>query len=350
MPCISIIIPCYNAVNYIDRCMDCLRNQTIGFENLQVILVNDGSTDFTLGKMLFYENMFPEQMVVINCEVNCRQGAARNTGLNYAQADFVAFLDVDDVIAESFYEKLYKKIKEGNYDWVSAKYIDLSSKLKPVFKQPLTKQDKEYHCPKEECMIFKDFGSGMCNGKFGKLMSRIFRKSLIIENEIYFPEGLMYEDNFWGAKCDIFSKNVYIIDEVLYCYYNNENSVVSSRNAAYHLDRMKIEEMIVELYKEQGLFDKYHDRIEARFLRLYFCATWFAIFLKMDTIPDVLPVMRKKIYELFPDYKKNPHICRLPLLDQMVLKMLEPEEVYTTEELEFIKEGYIKDFLRNGFV
>ena len=110
VPYLSIIIPCYNAVNYIDRCMECLRNQTIGFENLQVILVNDGSTDFTLGKMLFYENMFPEQMVVINCEENRGQGAAKNTGLNYAQADFVAFLDVDDVIAESFYEKLYKKI------------------------------------------------------------------------------------------------------------------------------------------------------------------------------------------------------------------------------------------------
>ncbi len=207
VPYLSIIIPCYNAVNYIDRCMECLRNQTIGFENLQVILVNDGSTDFTLGKMLFYENMFPEQMVVINCEENRGQGAAKNTGLNYAQADFVAFLDVDDVIAESFYEKLYKKIKEGNYDWVSAKFIHLSSKLKPDFKQPLTKKDKEYHCPKEECIIFKDLDSGMYNGKFGILPSRIFRKSLIIENEIYFPEGLMYEDNFWGAKCSVFSKN-----------------------------------------------------------------------------------------------------------------------------------------------
>lgn len=65
---ISVIIPCYNAQKYIDRCMDCLQKQTIGMENLEIILVNDGSTDATLGKLMLYEQKYPEQILLVNCE------------------------------------------------------------------------------------------------------------------------------------------------------------------------------------------------------------------------------------------------------------------------------------------
>ncbi len=343
MPCISVIIPCYNAGSYLERCMKCLENQTIGFENLQVIFVNDASKDTTLGKLMLYEQKYPEQIVLINLEMNCGQGTAKNVGLNYAEAEYIAFLDVDDEIADVFYEKLFEKISAGNYDWVSAKFVHILPDEQPDFREPEHKNDAEFHCAEDESLLFAEYGRDTENGEFGIIPARIFRREFIIRNQIYFPEGLMYEDNYWGAKCNLFSKHVYILDEILYCYYSNENSVVSSRNAAYHLDRMKIEEMVVELCRENGLFEKYYERIEERFLRFYYCGTWLAIFLKMDAIPDVLPVMREKINKLFPDYKKNPCIKKFSLLDQMLLKLLEPTDTYTVEELEYIKEGYIKD-------
>lgn len=343
---ISVIIPCYNAQKYIDRCMDCLQKQTIGMENLEIILINDGSTDATLGKLMLYEQKYPEQILLVNCEKNQGQGAAKNIGIRYASADYIGFLDVDDVIADSFYEKLYRKITEGDYDWVSAKFIHIPPEEKPDFSMPPLKKDREYHRESNECMLFQKPDEGMCNGSFGALPARLFRRSFITEHEILFPEGLMYEDNYWGAKCGIFTKNACILDEALYCYYKNTDSVVSSRNALYHLDRMKIEEMIVELLKEQGLFERFYKEIEGRFIRMYYCGTWLAVFLKMDTIPDILSVMKQRIYELFPNYRENSYVKRLSALDQMLLKLLDDEEGYTVEELEVIKDGYVKDFLR----
>lgn len=343
---ISVIIPCYNAQKYIDRCMNCLKNQTIGLESLEIILINDGSVDATLGKLMLYEQKYPKQILLVNCVENQGQGIAKNIGIGYASAEYIAFLDVDDVIADSFYEKLYQKINEGNYDWVSAKFVHIPPEEEPDFTEPAQKRDKDYHCALDECLLFQNLGEGMCNGSFGALPTRLFRRSFITEHEIFFPERLMYEDNYWGAKCGIFSKHVYILDEVLYCYYKNTDSVVSSRNASYHLDRMKIEEMVVDLFKEQGLFERFYEEIESRFIRMYYCGTWLAVFLKMDTIPDILPEMKKKIYELFPNYKENPYLKRLSDLDQVMLKLLDDKEGYTVEELEYIKTGYVQDFLR----
>ncbi len=343
---ISVIIPCYNAQKYIDRCMNCLENQTIGLEHLEIILINDGSVDATLGILMLYEQKYPRQILLVNCEKNQGQGAAKNIGIGYASAEYVAFLDVDDVIADTFYEKLYRKIEEGNYDWVSAKFVHIPPEEEPDFTEPKQKRDREYHCALDECLLFQKMEQDMYNGSFGALPTRLFRREFIMQHEILFPEGLMYEDNYWAVKCGIFSKHVYILDEVLYCYYKNTDSVVSFRNKAYQLDRMKIEEMVVDLFKERGLFEKFHEEIEGRFIRLYYCGTWLAVFLKMDAIPDILPVMRKKIFELFPKYKENAYVKRLSQLDQMLLKLLDDEKGYTVEELEYIKKGYVQDFLR----
>lgn len=344
---ISVIIPCYNAQKYIDRCMNCLECQTIGMECLQIILINDGSTDATLGKLMLYERKHADQILLINCERNLGQGAARNIGIGYAEAEYIHFLDVDDVIADSFYEKLHGIITEGRYDWVSAKFVHIPPEEEPDFTEPAQKRDREFHCAPGENMLFLKPDKGMLNGSFGALPARLFRKSFVTEHEIYFPEGLMYEDNYWGAKCGVFTKSAYILDEALYCYYKNTDSVVSSRNTAYHLDRMKIEEMVVELVKEQGLFETFHEEIEGRFIRLYYCGTWMAVFLKMDAIPDILPAMKQKINELFPNYRENPYVQRLSPLDQAVLKLLDDEEGYTAEELNDIKKGYVQDFLRS---
>ena len=74
---ISIIIPCYNVEQYLDRCFNSLKNQTLGFERMEFIFVNDASTDHTLKKLTELEAEYPENIIVINFEENRRQGTAR---------------------------------------------------------------------------------------------------------------------------------------------------------------------------------------------------------------------------------------------------------------------------------
>ena len=81
---ISIIIPCYNVEEYIDRCLESVVAQTIGLDMLEIIVINDASTDNTLNKLYQWERRFPQNIMEITYEENQRKGGARNIRLEYA--------------------------------------------------------------------------------------------------------------------------------------------------------------------------------------------------------------------------------------------------------------------------
>ena len=120
---ISIIIPCYNSEKYIEECFNSIRNQTIGLQNIQVIFVNDASTDRTLEYLRGYEMEFPESVKVINLTINHRQGGARNQGLSHAVGEYVLFLDSDDWLDVTMCEKTYNKMIEYDVDILQFSFI-----------------------------------------------------------------------------------------------------------------------------------------------------------------------------------------------------------------------------------
>ena len=93
-------------------------NQTIGIENLEIILVDDKSTDNTVERLKQYEVAYPEQIMLILCEKNGRQGTARNIGMSYATGEYISFVDSDDWIRKDMYEILTTLIEETNADIV----------------------------------------------------------------------------------------------------------------------------------------------------------------------------------------------------------------------------------------
>ncbi len=112
---ISVIMAVYNTENYLNQAIDSILHQTIGFrENIQLILVNDGSTDDSEDIMRSYQEQYPDNIIVISQE-NQGQSAARNNGLNYVRGKIVNFLDSDDYISESAFEDVYYFFLE-NYD------------------------------------------------------------------------------------------------------------------------------------------------------------------------------------------------------------------------------------------
>ena len=104
---ISIIIPCYNAEQYIDRCLASVVNQSIGLDKLEIICVNDASTDGTWEKLCFWERQYQNEILLVDCEENGKLGKARNIGLAHASGKYVAFLDADDWMELDSYERLY---------------------------------------------------------------------------------------------------------------------------------------------------------------------------------------------------------------------------------------------------
>ena len=95
---VSVVVPCYNASMYLDKCLEYLLHQTIGIENIEIILVNDASTDdgATWGLITKYEQNYPDTIIAVNLEENLRQGGARNVGVSYASGEYHIFCDAED--------------------------------------------------------------------------------------------------------------------------------------------------------------------------------------------------------------------------------------------------------------
>ncbi len=118
---ISVIVPVYNDEKYLNRCVDSVINQTIGFENIELILIDDKSTDNTRNIMKDYENNYNN----INCiysNENHGTGVSRNIALSYATGKYIMFLDNDDYYKSNFCEIMYNEIEGTDFNIVGSKF------------------------------------------------------------------------------------------------------------------------------------------------------------------------------------------------------------------------------------
>lgn len=343
MPYISVIIPCYNVEAYINRCMDTLMHQTIGIENLEIILVNDASQDGTLNKLKEWESQYPNNIMVITYEENLRQGGARNIGIQYASADYIGFVDADDWIELDMFETLYRYAQQGNYDMVRGKFI----REHYAGEHEITNengQNYEYQfekCGDWYCHDVKQIG---VIGEYGGIWTSIYRKEPILENEIWFPEHVVYEDNFWGNIVNLYMRNLYIVDKIVYHYFINPSSTVTTRNALHHLDRLQTELLKVEEYQKRGAFDCFYRQLESDFIQLFYLNTLFILFTRFDYIPDVFNNMKESVLYYFPNYKENLELNNYNKREQLLLQLLEIPGELSMDDLERIKKAYLMTF------
>lgn len=113
---ISIIVPCYNAEKYIAACIESIFAQTVPLEMLEMIFIDDVSTDRTCQIIKSYEERYPENILLIECEKNAGLEAARNIGLQYATGDYIIFVDADEFIKKDMVQKQYEKMALYQYD------------------------------------------------------------------------------------------------------------------------------------------------------------------------------------------------------------------------------------------
>ena len=121
---VSIIVPVYNSEKYLKECLDSLTGQTLS--DLEIILVNDASTDKSYNIMLEYEQLYPGLVQVYSFQQNSKQGAARNLGIRMAKGKYLLFVDSDDVLELRACELLYNRAEAMQADIVFCDYIMFS--------------------------------------------------------------------------------------------------------------------------------------------------------------------------------------------------------------------------------
>lgn len=215
---ISIIVPIYNVKKYIDRVVNCLINQT--YHNLEIILVDDGSTDGS-SKICDKYKKKDNRIIVIH-QKNSGVSVSRNVGLKYATGEYIGFVDSDDYISLNMYETLYNNLTNTNSD------ISVCNHL--TFKDKLPEFDNESNIKIfDRIDALKDIITGGVITNF--LWNKLFKKE-VFEN-ISFPEGKIYEDLYVMPRL-IDNANIICFDSKrMYGYYQRSDSYVNS----YSLDK-----------------------------------------------------------------------------------------------------------------
>ena len=119
-PLVTVVVPVYNVAPYLPDCIESLLAQTL--QPMELIFVNDASTDDSLAVLRDYEARYPDRMRVIDSPENHKQGGARNLGLRQAKGDWVGWIDSDDFVTPDFYETLYRRVQQTGADVAFAQY------------------------------------------------------------------------------------------------------------------------------------------------------------------------------------------------------------------------------------
>lgn len=214
---ISVIVPVYNAMPYLSECLDSLLNQTC--PDLEVILVNDSSTDGSPEVMEEYVKKAPSRFVLMNTEVNRGAGGARNLGLSKASGKYVGFVDSDDIIEKEMFEKLLavaESIPDG-YDMVECGYFDQERDVAEIY---VTDEMVGKVTPESRSELIV---SG------GYLWNRIVKRTFFQRPEAEFREKCILEDadilTWLFAEIDTIGQ----CKEILYRYMNRGASLSHQR-------------------------------------------------------------------------------------------------------------------------
>ncbi|SCG86085.1 bifunctional glycosyltransferase/CDP-glycerol:glycerophosphate glycerophosphotransferase [Methanobacterium congolense] len=214
---ISVIIPVYNVEDYIGRCLDSLVNQTLGIENIQVIAVNDCTPDNSMAVVEDYAKKYPS-IEIVKHKTNQGQGAARNTGLSYAEGDYITFVDSDDFISENTYEVCLEKFEKYNCDLVIYEYEYYSESGKEYQRNPSGVLFDENQLVEDITQTPEIvFSTSLCN----KVYPNKFKSLLKFPNTLY-------EDMVPTITIIFKSKRIYITNECKYHYRKRESGIKST--------------------------------------------------------------------------------------------------------------------------
>lgn len=259
----SVIIPCYNIEKYIAKTIDSVVNQL--YENIEIILVNDGSTDGTLDILKFFEKE-DDRIVVIN-KANGGVSSARNVGIEKSKGDYLYFLDGDDVIEYSLFQKIYNVLNsDRDIEFISFGYnVVVKEEVKSVFSHK--ENDKKKFLNNELLLLFlkRKLRQSMC--------SFIVRRDVVSHNHIRFNEDTTNgEDQEFQIKCMYRSKYSYYIADVMFTYIQRSNSAISKFSINY-ITLLTVFERLFEYIekKDQSVFE---------YLKLYALYTYFYVLKK----------------------------------------------------------------------
>lgn len=285
---VSIIVPIYNVENYLEKCLDSLTGQSLN--DIEILAVNDGSTDSSLKILENYASKDP-RIVVLDKE-NGGLSDARNYAFPYIHGEYVGFIDSDDYVDPKMYEVMYNRAIETSSDIVECNLHHTFDDYED------TEIGRHIHDKKELIM----------NGR-SVVWNKIYKTSWLLETGVRFPKGLIYEDvNFYCKIVPFLNKIEYV--EEPFVHYVQRGTSINNFQTLKTMQIFDILDDIHKFYEEKGFMDEYGEALEFLYTRILLCSSLS----RMSRIKD--PSDRKKaissnwnkLVSTFPNWRKGRYL------------------------------------------
>lgn len=278
---VSIIVPVYNTSNYLDKCILSILNQS--HKNIEIIVIDDGSTDNSLNILKEYAKQ--DNRIKVLVQKNQGQGVARNYGIKEATGEYICFVDSDDRIDKSMIEKLLENIIYEEADFTSCliAFEDEKkvTKYKKRFSVNFLKKDEQIKDSYEVKNIFPI----PCN--------KIYKTEFLRGNNIYFPEIRKNEDILFIHKIVLYSKKCSFINETLYYAYKRDGSTsrkVTVENMKSMIELLEIDKKNLEI---MGKYENFSKEYKSFYIRAVFNVYLQGLYYKSNEIKEIENLMLK---------------------------------------------------------
>lgn len=293
---ISIVVPCYNVANFVDKCIQSIKNQT--YPNFKVLLIDDGSTDNTLN--IIKKSISKDSRFKLYHKSNGGLSSARNFGLKKVDTELVCFIDSDDYIEPNYLELLLNNMRQEKSD-VSACYV------------------KAVHPNFDNIIAFKNDFSGLA--RTPAAWNKLYKTELFHLYNLSYPEGKCYEDVEVSSELLLVNVKFSIVPVPLYNYIQNPKSISHTYDNTIY-DIYSVLYNIEKFAKKNNLIKSCHNKIE--FINIYQCliSTTTRAAHRSDFSTKTLSDILKRLENRYPEWYNNPYMSTLPPFYQKYLGLL----------------------------
>lgn len=292
---VSVIVPIYNVERYLKRCIESLIIQN--YQNLEIILVDDASTDNSAAIAKAYELQYPEKIVFVQRKINGGSSASRNTGLSIAKGEWIAFVDSDDWVARDFISSMYEiAIKDnanivmcGVYYYYSDRYF---FEIDPFYGLTTCSTHKE------KIALCRAYST-----------ARLYNRTFWDKTGIQFPENIFRcEDIATIIPLLTYTSSISIIRKPYYYYYQREGSLSNSNTKGQTFDFYYAAIRRMNELAEKG----FEMELEFRAIsELMYGMVMIMIRAEADRKEIVNHIDR--FSAIYPNWEKNKYMCKLPI-------------------------------------
>jgi len=290
---VSVIIPVYNVEKYLERCIKSVMEQT--YSNIEIILINDGSTDKS-GEICRKYEKADKRIVQVTKDTNEGVSSARNTGLKKARGEYFAFIDSDDYVCRNYIETLLNLCLKNDAE-ISECSLIVGEDNNYLFENKAGSKEEIY----DGIEYLRNMYSFSNSEGFP---CKLYKRHLF--EGIECPDSKIMEDVATTYKVAYRAKRVVYIRDRLYYYFRSTDSIIRGTFGLYKLDGLKLYEERFRFFYEIGekaLYERAQQQYEAVLLKWYYCVKRYYPEEKM-----LIKEMHQKICETYKILKKSCEI------------------------------------------